>query len=89
MLSAMRLALTFALPLSLAACASPKAPPQKEHAFADPGPFCTRTLGEAECFATPYALPDHPSSLGDTPVRTPQPEPNLWQRIAHDWHQEE
>ncbi len=33
-------------------------------------PFCTRTLGVAECFSDPYALPDRPSGLGDVPVRT-------------------
>ena len=84
----MRLAL--ALPVLLAACGAAKqaaTPPPR--AFADPGPFCTRTLGLPECFANPYVLPDHPQSLGDTPVRTQVPEPNLWQRIAHDWHQED
>jgi hypothetical protein len=34
-----------------------------------PLPFCTRTLGVPECFADPAALPDHPSDLGDFPVR--------------------
>jgi hypothetical protein len=72
----------------LAACAAPR-PAAPPHVFANPMPFCTRTLGQAECFANPYALPDHPQSWGDTPVRTQQPEPDLLQRIAHDWHQEE
>ena len=34
-----------------------------------PQPFCTRTLGVAQCFAYPAALPDHPHALLDTPVR--------------------
>ena len=34
-----------------------------------PQPFCTRTLGVAQCFADPGALPDHPRELLDTPVR--------------------
>jgi hypothetical protein len=76
------------LPLLLAACgASAPAPPPRP--YANPGPFCTRTLGTPECFATPYMLPDHPAPLGDTPVRTPPPAPNLLERIAHDWHQDE
>jgi len=32
------------------------------------GPFCTRTLGQAECFADPDALPDRPAPLADGPV---------------------
>ena len=35
-----------------------------------PQPFCTRTLGVAECFANPEALTDRPTRVGDTPVRT-------------------
>ena len=35
-----------------------------------PQPFCTRTLGVAECFADPAALLDRPTPIGDTPVRT-------------------
>lgn len=31
--------------------------------------FCTRTLGTAECFADPAALPDHPAPLGDGPTQ--------------------
>jgi len=38
-----------------AAGAAPPAPP----------PFCTRTLGAAQCFADPASLPDHPSPLAD------------------------
>ncbi len=34
-----------------------------------PQPFCTRTLGVAQCFADPASLPDHPAELVDTPVR--------------------
>ena len=30
-----------------------------------PPRFCTRTLGQPECFADPAALPDHPSPLAD------------------------
>jgi hypothetical protein len=30
-------------------------------------PFCTRTLGTAECFADPSELPDHPSGVADSP----------------------
>ncbi len=36
---------------------------------AAPQPFCTRTLGVAECFYDPADLPDHPRELVDTPVR--------------------
>ena len=36
---------------------------------APPQPFCTRTLGVAECFADPSALLDRPAELADTPVR--------------------
>ncbi len=38
----------------------------REPAPAEP-PFCTRTLGAAECFADPSALPDHPSGVADAP----------------------
>ena len=30
-------------------------------------PYCTRTLGVAECFAEPAQLPDHPAELADGP----------------------
>src|SRR5690242_6203883 len=30
-------------------------------------PFCTRTLGMADCWRDPATLPDHPSELGDGP----------------------
>jgi hypothetical protein len=43
-------------------------------------PFCTRTLGVAECFADPAVLPDRPVGLGDMPVRVHAlPEP--WWRV--------
>ncbi len=42
-----------------------------------PPRFCTRTLGQAECFADPAALPDHPSPLADGPATlTPAQERN-------------
>jgi hypothetical protein len=33
----------------------------------EPPPFCTRTLGMADCWRDPASLPDHPSALGDGP----------------------
>ena len=30
-------------------------------------PYCTRSLGVADCWRDPAALPDHPPDLGDTP----------------------
>ncbi len=39
--------------------------PKKTAAPAEP--FCTRTLGVAECFAAPAELPDHPPPLADGP----------------------
>ena len=33
----------------------------------EPPPFCTRTLGMANCWRDPASLPDHPSELGDGP----------------------
>lgn len=41
-------------------CKPKRAPPPAE-------PFCTRTLGMAQCFSDPASLPDHPMALGDTP----------------------
>jgi hypothetical protein len=32
-------------------------------------PFCTRTLGTADCFTEPAFLPDHPAPLADGPSR--------------------
>jgi hypothetical protein len=43
-------------------------------------PFCTRTLGMAECFADPAGLPDRPQGLGDTPVRVHR-EARPWWRV--------
>ena len=40
-------------------CKRPEPPPPEQ-------PFCTRTLGMAECFATPATLNDHPSPWGDS-----------------------
>ena len=34
-----------------------------------PQPFCTRTLGVAQCFADPASLPDRPAELVETPSR--------------------
>ena len=51
-----------------------------------PQPYCTRTLGVAECFTDPGALPDHPDQLMDTPVRAPvAPEP-WWKKVADHWN---
>jgi hypothetical protein len=36
-----------------------------------PQPYCTRTLGAAECFAEPATLPDHPAELADGPRWSP------------------
>ncbi len=33
----------------------------------EPPPFCTRSLGVANCWQDPGSLPDHPPSLGDGP----------------------
>ena len=42
---------------------------------AQPMPFCTRTLGLAQCFADPASLPDHPSGLGSFPIRVHRLQP--------------
>lgn len=44
-------------------------------------PFCTRTLGVAECFADPENLPNRPSPLGDIPVRVHRVPP--WWRAMY------
>jgi hypothetical protein len=49
-------------------CKPPEHPPPPE-------PFCTRTLGTPECFATPADLLDHPTQLADTPPRPPPAKP--------------
>ena len=41
-------------------------------------PFCTRTLGVAECFADPGALLDRPAPLGDMPVRVHVTDRRWW-----------
>jgi hypothetical protein len=33
----------------------------------EPPPYCTRTLGVANCWQDPASLPDHAPSLGDGP----------------------
>ena len=33
----------------------------------EPPPYCTRSLGLADCWRDPASLPDHPSELGDGP----------------------
>ncbi len=48
-------------------CRPREAPPE-------PPPFCTRTLGLAECWATPWLLPGHPAPLADAPALTPEQE---------------
>jgi hypothetical protein len=68
----------------LAGCAAK--PPEKTAAVREaPPPFCTRTLGVAECFTDPAALPDHPSPLMDTPVRPVQPPVPWWKKVADHW----
>src|SRR5690242_13694503 len=40
-------------------------------------PFCTRSLGVADCWRDPASLPDHPSQLGDGPHQlTPEQDAN-------------
>jgi hypothetical protein len=48
-------------------------------------PFCTRTLGTAQCFDAPYLLPDHPAQLADTPARAPAPPPTWWKKTISNW----
>ncbi len=33
----------------------------------EPPPYCTRSLGTANCWQNPASLPDHPPSWGDGP----------------------
>jgi hypothetical protein len=41
----------------------------------EPPPYCTRSLGLANCWRDPTSLPDHPTELGDGPrVLTPEQE---------------
>jgi hypothetical protein len=67
--------------LLLACCQAPRPP----LAAAVEQPFCTRTLGMPECFATPGLLPDHPAPLGDTPVRPAVPPVPWWKRVTDNW----
>ena len=60
----------------LSGCAPAGRPVVSAPAYAMP--FCTRTLGIAECFADPAALLDHPSQLGDVPVRVHRPAAPWW-----------
>ena len=42
-----------------------------------PPPYCTQTLGVAQCFSDPDSLPDHPPSLADgRTTLTPEQEKN-------------
>ncbi len=70
---------------SLAAC-QPAPAPKGVVALVPPPPFCTRTLGMAECFADPVLLPDHPAGWGDTPVRPIQPPIPWWQKVTDHWN---
>ena len=62
--------------LGVSACAPQAAPVISAPAYAMP--FCTRTLGVAECFADPAALLDRPTPLGDVPVRVHPPAAPWW-----------
>jgi hypothetical protein len=47
----------------------------------EPPPYCTRTLGMADCWRDPATLPDHPRELGDGPrVLTPAQEADRTRR---------
>jgi hypothetical protein len=74
---------TLCLLCLLAGCQLP-APPRTATA---PQPFCTRTLGTAECFDAPYLLPDHPAQLADTPVRAPAPPVTWWRKTISNWQE--
>lgn len=44
-------------------------------------PFCTRSLGVADCWQDPAALPDHPTGIADGPTTlTPAQEANRTRR---------
>ena len=60
----------------LGACARDRPVVVSARAYAMP--FCTRTLGVAECFADPKALLDRPMPLGDMPVRLHQQPAPYW-----------
>jgi hypothetical protein len=47
----------------------------------EPPPYCTRSLGVADCWLDPASLPDHPRQLGDGPmVLTPLQEADRTRR---------
>ena len=47
----------------------------------EPLPYCTRSLGLADCWRDPASLPDHPRDLGDVPhPLTPEQEANRTRR---------
>jgi hypothetical protein len=47
----------------------------------EPLPYCTRSLGVADCWRDPASLPDHPRDLGDVPhPLTPEQEANRTRR---------
>jgi hypothetical protein len=47
----------------------------------EPPPYCTRSLGLADCWRDPASLPDHPRDLGDVPhPLTPEQEANRTRR---------
>ena len=47
----------------------------------EPPPYCTRSLGVADCWRDPASLPDHPRDLGDGPhPLTPEQEANRTRR---------
>jgi hypothetical protein len=73
--------------MMLAGCQAGPEPSHRSMVLAaPPPPFCTRTLGMAECFADPLGLPDHPSDLGDTPIRPVQPPEPWWKKIEDYWN---
>jgi len=42
--------------------------------LADPGPFCTRSLGAVDCWINPEALPTPQREVADDPAPTPAQE---------------
>ena len=47
----------------------------------EPPSYCTRSLGVADCWRDPAALPDHPAELADGPrVLTPEQEADRTRR---------
>jgi hypothetical protein len=43
----------------------------RQHKPPPPQPFCTRTLGQADCWTNPAMLADHPPGLADDPAAPP------------------